>query len=227
MWWTGAPPPASGPGVKERDPAWLARIDVVAIDPSAAFRKALREHLPDAAVSVDPFHLVKLGNDTLTQVRQRLARTHRGRRGRLGDPAWANRRLLLRGADTLSAKAWARLQRVFLTDDPTDELSAAWGIKEQVRRLLRAQTLEQAHEERMRLGYYVTVADMDETNRLWATINTWWTQIETLITTRATNAKTEAANTSIKHIKRTGRGFRNPSNYQTRILLTSAAKRAA
>ncbi len=36
---------------------------MVAIDPSAAFRKALREHLPAAAVSVDPFHLVKLAND--------------------------------------------------------------------------------------------------------------------------------------------------------------------
>jgi hypothetical protein len=28
-------------------------IEVVAIDPSAAFRRALREHLPRAAISVD------------------------------------------------------------------------------------------------------------------------------------------------------------------------------
>jgi len=42
-----------------------------------------------------------------------------------------------------------------------------------------------------------------------------------------TNARAEAANTTIKHIKRTGRGFRNAHNYRTRILLTSAAKTAA
>jgi transposase len=36
---------------------------VVAVDPSAVFRKALREHLPAAAVSVDPFHPVELAND--------------------------------------------------------------------------------------------------------------------------------------------------------------------
>ena len=68
---------------------------------------------------------------------------------------------------------------------------------------------------------------MPETTRLFETICTWWEQIEVLIVTGATNARTEAANTSIKHIKRTGRGFRNDSNYRTRILLTSAARTAA
>jgi transposase len=56
-------------------------------------------------VSVNAFHLVKLANDALTQVRQRLARDRHGRRGRGSDPAWANRRLLLRGANTLSPGA--------------------------------------------------------------------------------------------------------------------------
>jgi transposase len=52
--------------------AWRDAIEVVAIDPSAAFRRALREQLPNAAVSVDAFHLVKLGNDVSTfQVRKR------------------------------------------------------------------------------------------------------------------------------------------------------------
>ncbi|MEW1806508.1 transposase [Pseudarthrobacter sp. NPDC080039] len=38
-------------------------MQVVAIDPSTAFRKALRMWLPRTGVSVDVFHLVKLGND--------------------------------------------------------------------------------------------------------------------------------------------------------------------
>ena len=79
----------------------------------------------------------------------------------------------------------------------------------------------------MLLGYYVEIAAMAETDRLRATIEAWWPQIETLIITGATNARTEAANTSIKQIKRTGRGYRNGKNYQARILLASAAKTAA
>jgi transposase len=48
-----------------------------------------------------------------------------------------------------------------------------------------------------------------------------------LIVTGVTNARTEAANTGIKQIKRTGRGYRNAANYRARILLTSAAGTAA
>ncbi len=79
----------------------------------------------------------------------------------------------------------------------------------------------------MRLGVSVLVADMPETDRLWATIDAWWEAIEVLIVTGVTNARTEAANTTIKQIKRTGRGYRNPANYRARILLTSAARTAA
>ena len=79
----------------------------------------------------------------------------------------------------------------------------------------------------MRLGVSVLFANMPETDRLWATIDSWWDVIEVLIVTGVTNARTEAANTSIKQIKRTGRGYRNPANYRARILLASAARTAA
>ncbi len=79
----------------------------------------------------------------------------------------------------------------------------------------------------MRLGIYVLAADTPETDRLWATVNTWWSAIEVLVVTGVTNARTEAANTNIKHLKRTGRGFRNPANYRARFLLASTAKTAA
>src|SRR3954453_13813209 len=114
-----------GTWLAARSPAWREAVEVVAIDPSAAFRKALREQLPAAAVSVDAFHLVKLANDMVTQVRQRAIREQKGRRGRLEDPAWVNRRLLLRAGNTLSPRALARLRATLRTDDPTDEIGAA------------------------------------------------------------------------------------------------------
>jgi transposase len=218
---------AVGGWLTARSDAWRARIQVVAIDPSAAFRRALREHLPDALVSVDSFHLVQLANLMVTRVRQRLVRDREHRRGRKIDPAWAHRTLLLRGYDTLSGRGRAKLQTVFDLDDPTDELSAAWGVKEQLRRLLKTSSVEQARQEKMILLRYVLAADMVETWRLWTTIDAWWPAIEVLIATGVTNARTEAANTGIKQIKRTGRGYRNPAHYQARILLRSAARRAA
>jgi len=118
-----------GAWLAARSQAWRDAVEVVAIDPSAAFRKALREQLPAAAVSVDAFHLVKPANDMLTTVRQRVIREQKGRRGRLEDPAWVNRRLLLRAGNTLSPRALGRLRATLRADDPTDEIGAAWASK--------------------------------------------------------------------------------------------------
>lgn len=126
-------------------------MQVVAIDPSAAFRKALRMWLPRTAVSVDAFHLVKLGNDMLTEVRQRLTQQVHGRRGRSIDPVWANRRLLLRAGDTLSDRARDRLNMVFATDDAFGKLQAAWLVKEQLRTLLGTGPLADAADAKDRL----------------------------------------------------------------------------
>ena len=54
------------------------------------------------------------------------------------DPAWAHRRLLLRAGNELGPKSLARLRTVFDTDDPTNEISAAWGVKELLAQMLRA-----------------------------------------------------------------------------------------
>ena len=175
---------------------------------------------------MDALHLVKPANDMVTAVRQRVIREQQGRRGRLEDPARVNRRLLLRAGNTLSPRALARLRATLCTDDPTDEFGAAQGIKEQLRRLLASGSLAEAHQQRMLLGLYVLAADMPESNRFWTTISDWWSAIEILLVIGVTNARTEAANTTIKQIKRTGRGYRNPAHYRARILLASAARRA-
>jgi transposase len=205
-----------------RSQLWRDRVEVVAMDPSATYRSAIGTALPAASISVDHWHLVRLANLMVTAVRQRVAREWLGRRGRATDGAWAHRMLLLRAGDTLTPKAWDRLDRVFTYDDPTGELGAAWGVKERLRLLLATRTLAEADTARGLLGIAVLAADTPETTRLWETINAWWDEIETFIQTRITNAKTEAANTSVKQIKRTGRGYRNHDHYQARILLASA-----
>jgi hypothetical protein len=59
-----------------------------------------------------------------------------GRRGTVADTVWVNRRLLLTGAEHLSAKQWTRLHRMLEDHDPTNEIGAAWGVKERPRMLL-------------------------------------------------------------------------------------------
>lgn len=207
--------------LQQRSQPWRDGIKVVAIDPSAPFRSAITRALPSVRVAVDHWHLVKLANQAVTKVRQRVSRDRHERRGRKDDPVWAHRMLLLRAGDRLSPRALRRLGHVFERDDPTDEIGAAWAVKEHTRILLACKNIESAATARRHLGIAVLAADMPETWTLWNTIDAWWEEIETFIATGVTNARTEAANTAIKHIKRTGRGYRNHDHYQDRILLRS------
>jgi transposase len=111
-----------------------------------------------------------------------------------------NRRLLLRGGDTLSRAALARLKATFTADDPTKEIAAAWAVKERLRQLLKAAGFAELTARRALFDEAVTAAATPETDRLAATITTWWPQVEVLIVTGVTNARTEAANTGIKQI---------------------------
>jgi len=206
---------------------WRLAVQVVAIDPSAAFRKALRMWLPRTAVAVDHFHLISLANQAMTETRQNLSQQVKGRRGRTIDKAWAHRMLLLRGGETLSCRAALRLEEVFAVDDPTGTLQAVWKVKEQLRVLLRTGSLEDAAAAKTRLEELVRTAARPETNRLYRTVCRWWKEIEVFIITGATTGKVEANNTAIKNIKRTARGYRNPANYKSVILLRSAVRTAA
>jgi len=52
-----------------REQAWREGIEVVAIDPCAAYARAVRQTLPQATIVVDHFHLDRLANDTPPETR--------------------------------------------------------------------------------------------------------------------------------------------------------------
>ena len=69
-----------GKGAESLDPFWKrlsgsrAKIEAVAADMSPAFALAVRQHLPKAVLVNDRFHVVKLYNDMLTELRRQLYR---------------------------------------------------------------------------------------------------------------------------------------------------------
>ena len=77
----------------------------------------------------------------LTAVRRRVSWDTHDRRGRNTDPAW---RVGCCCYDTLSDRGRDKLADTLGVDHPTHEISAAWGIKEQLRRLLACTTLAAA-----------------------------------------------------------------------------------
>ncbi len=227
----GLVPGRSGACVKAwidlQSPEWRAGVHTVVIDPSAPYAAGIRASLPHAQIAVDHFHLVALANQMVTEVRQRVARERHHRRGLVTDPAWAHRRMLLTAGDRLSARQLDRLAKVLATDDPTDEIGAAWACKELLRQLLAATDPWDIRARLWRFHNACVDADMPETARLAQTIDTWWPHIKVFLRLRVTNARTEGFNRTIKQVKRVGCGFRNMDNYERRIMAHIALTRSA
>jgi transposase len=210
----------------EQTPAFRAAVEVVVIDPSAPYASGVRVALPQAVIAVDKWHLVRLGNDVVTQVRQRVTRTRHQRRGTNADLAWTHRRMFPTAGDRLSRRQLARLRAVLAADDPTDEIGAAWGCKELLRQLLDASADRDEIRRRLWRFYQACAdADMPETTRLATTVQTWWPAILVALETGVTNARTEGFNRTLKQVKRVGCGYRNMENYQRRILAHIAVNR--
>ncbi len=202
--------------------SWRAGVTHVTIDLSASYAKAVTDALPDAVVVADRFHLVRLANDTLTQVRQHATRDVRGRRGRKKDPEWAARRRLLTAHERLSPEAFAKLWNSLIdAGDPGIEILHAYTVKENLRSLLALTgTNPDRAEIRQRLWrFYAQAASSSspEVHRLAATIEAWWPAIEAAIITGYSNARSEGYNRLAKHQGRNAFGFRNVDNQRRRI----------
>lgn len=69
---------SKGKGADSLEPFWKrlkhskVSIEAVASDMSPAYEKAISDNIPNAAHVTDPFHIVKLFNDKLTQLRRDL-----------------------------------------------------------------------------------------------------------------------------------------------------------
>jgi transposase len=211
--------------LSEQSDAFREAIEIVVIDPSAPYASGIRAALRGVAIAVDKWHLVALANQMVTEVRQRVTRDLLGRRGTVADPVWVNRRLLLTGADHLSTKQWRRFNAMLDRCDPTNEIGAAWGVKERLRMLLAER---EPSRIRWRLAdFYEAAIDaqLPEAIRLARTIETWWPAVLVALTHDVSNARTEGFNRIIKQVKRVGCGYRNMINYQRRILSHIAVTR--
>jgi len=224
----GLAPGRTGACVKtwlaEQTPAFRDAVEVAVIDPSAPHASGVRAALPAARVAADRWHLVRLGNQVVTEVRQGVARQRHARRGMAVDPARAHRRMLLTAGDRLSPRQLRRLTTVLATDDPTNEIGAAWGCKELLRQLLDAAAdREQIRTRLWRFYTACATADIPETTRLATTMETWWPAILVAIQAGTTNTRTEGYNRTIKQVKRVACGFRDMDDFQRRILTTHIA----
>jgi transposase len=192
-----------------------ARIKAVAMDMSAAYRKAVRENLPGAVIVFDRFHISKLFNDKLSDLRRDLHRelTDGLQKRVLKGVRW----LLLKDPANLDEEKdeKRRLEEALAWNKP---LAAAYYMKEDLRRFWEqpgktfATHFLDGWLRRAQASGIKMLQDMARTLALYrsgllAYYDAW-----------ITSAQLEGTNNKIKTLKRRAYGFRDKEFFKLKIL---------
>jgi transposase len=204
----------------QRPQGWRDAICWAVLDLSGPWRLAFDTMLPAAVQVADPFHLVKLANQRLDEVRRRVQNETLGHRGHKHDPLYRSRRLLTKADERLDEKGRSKLMGLLDAGDPRGEVRTAWHAKETVRSIYDIADPDLATQIVERLGRDLQDRDCPpEVRQLGRTIVRWRTQIAAWHGSRVSNGPTEAANNLIKRVKRVAFGFRRFAHYRIRALL--------
>ena len=204
--------------------AWRHHVAAVAIDPHRGYLRGLLAYLPDATVTVDCFHGVKLANTMVDDVRRRVQQETLGHRGRKVDPLFSTRRLMTRAWERLSDRQRDKLFSALAAGDPDGEVGSAVLGKELIREMYAARSLTAARWKLVAFYQHAAEADVPELTRLAKTVSAWEDEILNYHVTGISNGPTEAQNLIAEKVRRIAHGMRNFENYRLRLLLHSGVK---
>jgi len=186
------------------------QVRAVSIDMSNAFIKGVAEHLPNARVTFDKFHLVAHASAALDQTRRLEQRT---------DPSLKGLRwTLLKDRDRLSAASRADLDAL-VAQATSKRTARAWIYREHLRAILDR---KQINVVSTMLRQWCTnvmrsrVAPMKEVARM---IRKHFNGIVAWTQTRQTNGFIEALNGLFQAAKRKARGYTRFATMRTVIFL--------
>jgi transposase len=192
---------------------------VVATDLTDSYRAGLSPHLAEVRRVADPFHVVRLANRCIDQVRRRVQNQVLGHRGRKRDPLYRIRKLLLTGDERLDDRGRRRMVDGLRAGDPDGEVAAAWVAKESVRDVYLAASRTDAFELLAFALWRCETSPVPEIRTLGNTLAKWFDEILARFDTGASNGPTEGLNLCVKKVKRAGHGFRCFEHYRLRVLL--------
>jgi transposase len=186
-----------------------AAIEEVCIDMSPAFIKGVAENLPEAAVTFDKFHAVKIINDAVDQVRRAEQKQQGVLRG--------TRYIWLRNPDTLSER-----QRSTLEALPMRHLKTARAY--QIRLAfqdLYEQPSDEAASYLKKWYFWATHSRLEPIIAAAHTVKRHWDGILRWFDSKIANGLIEGINSLVQAAKAKARGYRSTRNLKAMIYLVA------
>jgi len=219
----------NGKGSEALAPLWKkikrakAKIEAVAMDMSPAYINAVSSHLPKAAIVFDHFHVIKLFNDRLSELRRDLyheAKDHLQKKILKG-----TRWLLLKNPENLDTTKGER-QRLNDALQLNQPLSCAYYLKEDLRQIWLQPDKNKA---RLVLADWIKRAETSGIKMLLKfakTLAAFQSGILSYYDYRISSAPLEGTNNKIKTMKRMAYGFRDMEFFKLKIMAIHESKYA-
>ena len=186
------------------------QITSVSIDMSPAFIRGCAEHLPNARVTFDKFHVIGHANaavDRMRRIEQRSDQSLKGMR-------WS----LLKNRASLKPEAAADLDAL-IARMATVRTARAWVYKEQLRQILARKQINVARDMLKHWCTCVMRSKVEPMKEVAAMVRRHLEGIVAWAQTRQTNGFLEALNGLFQSAKRRARGFTRFTTIRTVIFL--------
>lgn len=188
-----------------------ARISAVTMDMSAAYWAAVAENLPDAAVVFDRFHIVKLVNEKLDDLRRAMVREATGL---MKKTVKGIRYLLLTRRENVGPDQLPRLQEALKTNEP---LNVGYLLKEALGLLWEQRSREAMADFLKEWCQWAAGSGIRQMQQLAKTLTlhargilNWWEH-------RISNGRMEGINNKIKTLLRQTYGLRDERYFTLKL----------
>ena len=185
-------------------------IESISLDMSAAFIKGVSEHLPNAQITFDKFHVIAHANEAVEQMRRLEQKS---------DPQIKGIRWnLLKSRERLSPAARADLD-AFVAHVATKRTARAWLYKEQLREILQRKQANVVRSMLVQWSNNVMRSKVEPMKQVAKMVRNHLDGIVSWVHTRQTNGFLEAINGLFQAAKRKARGYSNLATIRTVIFL--------
>lgn len=185
-------------------------VESVSIDMSPAFIKGVTEHLPNARITFDKFHVIAHASTTADKTRRIEQKTDPSLKGLRWKP--------LRDRDSLTPDARADLD-AFVAQATTKRTARAWLYKEQLREILERKQINVARAMLTQWASNVMRSKVEPMKDVAKMVRKHLDGIIAWTQTRQTNGFLEAINGLFQAAKRKARGYGNFSTIRTVVFL--------
>lgn len=195
-----------------------AQIQAVATDMSAAYWSAVLEHLPDAALVFDKFHILKLMNERLDDLRREMVREAEGP---LKLRIKGTRFLLLRNPQNLVREQIPKLDEALRLNEP---LLLGWYMKEELRELWSQTPRDQMEAFLKDWCDKASQTGIGQILKMAKTLRTHASGILAYADHPITTGKLEGVNNKIKTLTKQAYGFHDENFFILKLLSLHHAK---